>query len=142
MLTVPSPIKRDFECINRKPGRWRKVNLSGGMGSPIKRPLSRGKTYPGQEKFIFLSSLLQSYRHPHHCRNFYRFAVSAFTAPVTHQMKVSWALWSHQSCAAARPDRSRSGATWLLSRPFPLAADQKIFGSRPCPNDFYRSRGY
>jgi hypothetical protein len=54
-------------------------------GSPIKRPLSRGKTYPKQEKIIFLNSLLQSYRHLHHCRNFYRFAVSVSTAPVTHQ---------------------------------------------------------
>jgi hypothetical protein len=30
----------------------------------------------------------------------------------------------------------------ILSGPFPLKADQKIFGSRPCPNDFCRSRGY
>ena len=29
----------------------------------------------------------------------------------------------------------------ILSRPSPLKADQKIFGSRPCPNDFHRSRG-
>jgi hypothetical protein len=53
--------------------------------SPIKRPLSRGKIYPEQEKIIFLNSLLQSYRHLHHCRNFFRVSVPVITAPVTHQ---------------------------------------------------------
>jgi hypothetical protein len=49
------------------------------------------------------------------------FSVSAFAAPVTHQ------------------DLDRQV---LEGWPFPLKADQKIFGSRPCPMDFYSSNGF
>jgi hypothetical protein len=68
-----------------------------------------------QEKGFLFLLLKISYLHPYHCRSFFMFLVSAFAAPVTHQ------------------DQGRQVfAGW----PFPLKADQKIFGSRPCPMDF------
>jgi hypothetical protein len=97
------------------------------MGSPIKRPLSRGKTYPKQEKIIFLNSLLQSYRHPHHCRNFYRFAVSAFTAPVTHQDEGLWGFRTTLQCGfflIRNVVLKGRGKEWIR-RPEPLRFKQK-----------------
>jgi hypothetical protein len=55
------------------------------MGSPIKRPLSRGKTYPGRENLFSRLTPMSSYRHLHLCRDFFQISVTAFAAPVTHQ---------------------------------------------------------
>ncbi|MGQ9638776.1 MAG: hypothetical protein ACUVT6_13460 [Thermodesulfobacteriota bacterium] len=53
------------------------------------------------------------------CRSFLEFVVCALTAPVTHQDQ------GLQNCIFFSP-----------LQPLPFKTDQKIFGSRPCPNVF------
>jgi hypothetical protein len=54
-------------------------------GSPIKRPLSRGKTSPMQEICCCCRCWTLGRCHLSLCRDFFPISVTAFTAPVTHQ---------------------------------------------------------
>ena len=148
LLPLPDPRYNGVRFSSqsfRVPNGTRGVFLGRARGHPLKGPCQEEKLLLSKKKGFLVSLAVALPTSPPLPKLLSIFGVSLYCSSHPSGLR-SYGLFGPMEIKSKLPSCETPKISPrnhpILSRPSPLKADQKIFGSRPCPNVFDRSRGY